>query len=378
MNKSKLLTSTALISAAVLMTGGSANALDVKVGGFYEAWVGWADNKKIQGVNNDTDVKTDGELYFRAEDTLPNGLKVGFLLEMEAGVGADGGSGPANTGRAGVGDSIWDEAFAWVKSKWGQVNIGNNDVAAAYVGGLSTVGPVGITKSDASDWLPGEYALNNSDVDLGSNDAGNITYFTPRVAGVQAIVSYSPDQSDWGIHEKDKQETTGVHNVWSGAVRFDQKFGWGAVGVGAGYTTLENTDVAGSTGAERSTGYNGKASVTFGPVKVDGVIAHENLAGTGHTASSNRTDEYYGVSAVFAIDKMNDVSVAYAHSTRRGLSATGGGDRNNSNLFTAGVSHELGKGIAVEASVFYAKLNGQAATDDNKGLGIVGGLSLKF
>jgi len=388
MDKSKLLTSTALISAAVFMTAGNANALSLKLGGFYEAWVGYAGNDKKHLGNatlfkadapNNFDVKTDGELHFRAEETLPNGMKVGALLEMEAGVGHDGGSGPPNQGRATNGttalDTVFDEAFAWVKTRWGQVNIGNNDVAAAYVGGLSTEGPVGITKSDISDWLPGEWALNNSDNDLGAGDAGNITYFSPKVAGTQVIISYTPDMSDWGLHEKDISETVGVVKVWSGAVKYGGKFGMVGIGLAAGYTQAnEGTGTAGDT--HYYTGYNGKGSVTVGPVKLDAVFAHENLGapgGAGNPLLTARHDEYWGVSGTFTINSANRVSLAYADSQRRG------GDKNDSEILTAGFEHDLGAGATLAASAFWGKADGATnTTDDNDGFGIVGGLALKF
>ena len=144
MIKSKLLASTMLVSAAALMAAGNANAMELKLGGFIEFWAGYADTDKTNTKDNDFDIKQDSEITFRAEETLDNGIKVGALFEMEAGNGSDDGSTTAGT------ETGFDETFGWVKTKWGQVNIGNNDVATAYIGGVSTVGPVGTLVSALS------------------------------------------------------------------------------------------------------------------------------------------------------------------------------------------------------------------------------------
>ncbi len=55
----------------------------------------------------------------------------------------------------------------------------------------------------------GNGEINNTDIDLGLGDSGNITYFTPRIAGFQAIVSYTPDSSDDLAGDFDTQATSG-------------------------------------------------------------------------------------------------------------------------------------------------------------------------
>ena len=364
MIKSKLLASTMLVSAAALVSAGNANAVALKLGGFLELWAGIGDQDKSVNVVNGFDIKQDAEIFFQGEETLDNGIKVGARFEMEAGNGND-----VSPGAQGVAD--FDESFGWVKTKWGQINMGANDLASAYVGGVDTVGPVGITKSDVADWIPGTYTeLNNSDVDIGTGDSNNITYFTPRVAGVQLIVSYTPDNSDNDGSDYDDQESAGFHDAWSGAVRYNGKFGGVSLGVAAGYTnvSLEDTNVAGS-GSDTGTGYNLTIEGGFGPVNLSAAYAYEdNVA--DH-------DQYWAVSALYKMGN-NAISVAYASGWED--SRNNGRGRNESELITVGVEHTLGKGASLAASVFSAEdiQQGAGTKETVNGWGAVGGLVIKF
>ena len=359
MTKSKLLASSMLVAASTVMAAGTANAVSLKIGGFGEFWAGYADNDKAAGVNGNFDVKQDAELYFKGEETLDNGLKVGVMFEMEAGNGNDL-----------TGSSLFDESYAYVKASWGQLNIGNNDLATGYVGGVSTVGPVGIIKSDAHDWLPANSELNNTDVDLGMSDAQNITYFTPRVAGFQAIFSFTPDSSDNGATDFDDQETTGLHNALSGAIKYSGKLGGTSLSLGAGYTTLEVTDAVGTAG--KADGFNIAGSVGFGAFTLTGAYAKEQITDT---------DEFWGVSGLYKMNKSSTISIAYSVGTesQNGNSTTIGQD-NEDKLITIGYELNMGKGVTFAASAFKTSVSGPALTDANKndGFGVVSGLSLKF
>jgi len=353
MIKSKLLASTMLVSAAALVAAGSANAKGVKLGGYIEFWGGYGANDKAQGVVNNFDVKQDAEIYFTIKKKLDSGIKVGAKFEMEAGVGNDN----AN--------SNFDESYGWMQTKYGKFSMGYNDVASAYVGGVSVVGPVGITKSDAADWLPGAQGeLNNTDVDLGAGDAQNITYTTPKLNGLQAIFSYTPDKSDaTSTSSYDDQETTGFHNHFSGALKYGAKMGSTSVSLGAGYSTVENTDTANT--ASESSGYGMTAKIGFGGVTMSATHAHENNA--------TDTDQYWAVAAKYKAGK-NTFSIGYAEAQE---DANAAGTKNTSNLVTIGHQMSIGKGITWASSIASAENNqdGSAKVD---GVAVVSGFKMKF
>jgi len=361
MTKTKLLASTMLVAASTMIAAGSANALTLKIGGYGEFWAGYADNDAAGNVNNNFDVKNDAEISFKAEETLDNGMKVGVLYELEAGVG-----GPSGAQGGGNTESGFDEGFAWVKASWGQLNIGNNDVATGYTGGVSVVGPVGIIKSDAGDWIPGNGELNNTDGDVGVGDAGNITYFTPRVAGFQAIVSYTPDSSDGNTSAFDNQETTGTHNVMSGALKYSGKFGGAKIGLSTGYTFAELSDAA-AGGEATAEAWSMAGSVGVGMFKITAAYAKENVTDV---------DKFWGVGVIYKMSKADTISLGYGNGeeSQRGV---GNGDREQK-VISLGYERNMGKGVKLGASLFKVSRTGVTGAAGNDGMGFVTGLKLKF
>lgn len=355
MTKTKLLASTMLVAASTMIAAGGANALELKLGGYAEFWAGYGDNEKVAGVNNNFDVKTDAEITFKAEEKLDNGMKVGVLFEMEAGVGNDGQAG-----------TDFDESFAWVKASWGQLNIGQNDVATGYVGGVSVVGPVGVIKSDAGDWVPGNDEINNTDGDVGLSDAANITYFTPRVAGFQAIVSYTPDSSDAANSAFDNQETAGSHNGMSAALKYSGKFGGANIGLSTGYTYAELTDGAAGSNATAEA-YVMKGEVGLGKFTVTAAYARENIADI---------DTFWGAGVKYKMNKADTISLGYGNSEESQKGA-GVADQ-ESELITLGYERNMGKGVTFGASLFNVSRSGGTDVQNADGMGFVSGLKLKF
>lgn len=290
-----------------------------------------------------------------------------MLFEWEVFQGNAGGNGPPPAA-VGNGADGFDETFGWVKTKWGQVNVGNNDLATGYVGGISTVGPVGIIKSDAGDWIPGTYELNNTDVDLGLGDSQNITYFTPRFMGAQLIVSYTPDNSEEQENDFDSNKSGGLHNGFSVALKYSGKFQGASFSVAGGRTVVERTD--GSANGDESEGYNAAAKVTVGAATLSGAWARENVGLGGDT------DEFWGVGLLYKVNKATAVSVAYGRGTE--TLHTAGEPENESYTITGGIEHKVGKGVSFAASIFKIDGDQQGTANDRDGVGVVGGMRIKF
>lgn len=372
MNRNRLLTSTALVSVMLALGAPGAQALSLHLGGFAEFWIGYGDNKKVAGtvtdVRNNFDVKHDAEIHFGAEEKLDNGITVGVLFEIEAGPGNALSSGTQSGGAA---DTEWDEAFAWVKTGWGQVNIGNNDPAAAYVGHIDVVGPIGIIKHDAENWVPGFHAAQNLDNDLGFKDSQNITYFTPRIGGFQLIVSYAPDQSDWREGDFDRSETSREHNAVSVAAKFERKFGTVGVGLGAGYSTAEARDNPAPFVTGSLEGYNVAVKLDAGPVRLTAGYLYESL----HT----RDERFWGVGLIYRINPVHAVSLGYGDGKRPNTSGPPPFSlKNDDHVIAAGWEADLGRGVSLAASVFQWEADLAGTEFDSDGWGTVGGLVLKF
>src|SRR5690606_37471460 len=148
---------------------------------------------------------------------------------------------------------------------------------------------------------PGTYGLNNTDVDLGTGDSQNITYFTPRIGGAQLIVSYAPDvgYGDWAEGSFDRQETIGAHHVFSGAARFSRKFGEVGIKHADGHTRAQAAE-----GPRKPTpeGRNGRIDLTFSPDRFCATNAFADLSGT-------REEQHWGLALLYNVIKQNTVSI---------------------------------------------------------------------
>jgi outer membrane protein OmpU len=346
MKKSKLLASTVLVSAAAVMAAAPASAASLKLGGYYEQWFGFASDETNR-LYNEVDVKNDAEIYFSFKEKLSNGLTVGGRLEMEAGQGNNNGmqakddSPKKPDANPSLQSSNFDESSIYVQGSFGKIQIGNNDVATAYNPIASVVGPIGLYKSDAQDWVPFDGPLSNSDVDLGAGDAGNITYWTPKINGLQLIASYTPDASDDKQGDYDASETTGVHNVVSVALQYSGKSGGTSYKFGIGATEGENTD---SSSEDKESGWNMGLDLKQGAARLSMTYAKENDVGN--------TDTWFAVGLRYKLDKVNEISLGYSVGTEKDGGANPDADL-EAKWYTFGYNRNLGKGVNLAASIFH-------------------------
>ncbi len=179
---------------------------EVKVGGFYNQFLGYADPDidNIGDSNYDgLDTFGDGELHFNPSITLDNGLKFGAHIELEANSNSD----------------QIDETYLFIKGSFGEILIGSENSAGylMHYAAPRVVPFAGDTpehEASLSQFIPfsgfvsGSLSSNSVGDDffrgsLGTtylenarnNDAERITYFTPRFAGFQIGVSYARDGS---------------------------------------------------------------------------------------------------------------------------------------------------------------------------------------
>ncbi len=173
--KNVILGTTALVAATAVSAGSASAAEKIKMelGGYFTA--------SFYGASYDgpdrlpTKAQHEGEVHFTGKTTLDNGLQIGVEVQLEA--------------RA-TNDQV-DEAFMWFSGAFGRVNIGSEN-SASYL--MHTFGTAPVP-----DWglnSPNARATNGvfpSTATTGISDADKITYFTPRFAGFQLGVSYTPD-----------------------------------------------------------------------------------------------------------------------------------------------------------------------------------------
>ena len=127
------------------------------------------------------------ELDFNVRGKADNGLLYGLKLQLETVTGHESSS-----------ETTFDEAYVYIGGPWGRLEFGDTDDVVA--GGLVIYAPsVGIGQVDGDYGSFSRLSLDDYYPfypDIGSST--KINYYTPRIAGFQAGISYSPHLSDQG------------------------------------------------------------------------------------------------------------------------------------------------------------------------------------
>ena len=340
MNKGKLLASTVLVSAAAVMAASGAIA-KVKISGTTEHWIGKGEDSTAQ---SEIDLKADAEMHFSFSKKLNNGMKISGKFEKEANATATG----------------YDEASVTLSGGFGKLIIGNNDVASSYVGSISVVGPVGIIKSDASDWVRGSYEKNDVDSDLGAGDEQSIAFFTPKMGGLQVGVSYTPDSSD-----SDDMAAAGAHNWVSGVVKYSAKAGKSKVNLGIGYTQNDESDTGTNVAGDS---ISIAASIANGPYTLSMAWSEESVG------MANDTDTFIGGGIKYKMGKGATMSIGYGKGTEDENSGIDG----TSSVTAVSYEKSLGGGVSWGSSVAWVDIDQDGTANDVNGMMIVTGIKAKF
>jgi predicted porin len=127
------------------------------------------------------------ELDFNVRGKADNGLLYGLKLQLETVTGNESSS-----------ETTFDEAYVYIGGPWGRLEFGHTDDVVA--GGLLIYAPsVGIGQVDGDYGSFSRLSLDDYYPfypDIGTST--KINYYTPRIAGFQAGISYSPHLSDNG------------------------------------------------------------------------------------------------------------------------------------------------------------------------------------
>ena len=246
--KKQLLTTTALVAAGVLVLSGGAIAADkmkkpsLKISGGFEQTIG------IQSYDGNDDDKAvqwqDGEIHFTASMKLDNGITVSGKTEYETDAEVDGNP-------VGVDESYMDVTGSFGKIRLGATDSASYEMVYGYMGHVGAAAGHQNLEFDSGD-LTGISTLGGKTRGLPRvpNDAKTLVYFTPRISGLQAGVSYTQSASrGYGSWE----------DIVSSAVNYTGKFGDAGVGAAVGYIVGDGAD-----GGPDVTVLSGGIKVTMG------------------------------------------------------------------------------------------------------------------
>ena len=370
--KKQLMAATALVAAGML--AGSAFAQEKKkaskptltVGGWFESILGIVDDDKSVPNHIAVDVQNDGELHFSGGVTLDNGINIRTRVEFET----QAGSGPTNR---------VDEAYMTIAGSFGSIRIGSEDNAAHLLvtplqGSWAT--NVGQNLAfDVADWIeppPGITSLNVNRLDLGDADSEKISYFTPRIEGLQLGVSYMPSFNE-GQDGRPERTSDAVHEGFAVAARYDRKIDKIGIGLAAGYATAHP-----QAGLDQSDpgGVAAGAKVSFGGFTA-AIGYHNEWSLSAETAADDGGSEEWNFGIKYVTGKDN-FSVGFAHAEAEGTRANTGEDELDQLMVS--YRRDLGPGVQYRLNVMYADFDGEdvGSADDNDGYAITTSIRLAF
>ncbi|MBK1671194.1 hypothetical protein CKO28_24635 [Rhodovibrio sodomensis] len=378
----KSLFATTAIVAAFGMGATAAHAQDdsgwsVGLSGYSNFMVGFADQDTPTGNSaagdaslrggtgfheSDFDFSTDTEVEVNASVTLDNGIEAGFSTQFIGDAGSDE-------------DNGVDEQIIYLDGSFGRVELGHEDgandnmhygatsVKAVYVGTYNnTTGSLVQFRGNAPVLTPF----------VDSSDNTKINYFTPRIAGVQAGVTYAPDaDKDSFAPRRDAGTTT---DLFEGGVNYVNSFN--GFDIAAAVTgAYANSSTAGPSGDESwnvvpgvVVGYGGfefGASVGFGDQSGQETIVYD--AGVGYSTGP------WSVSLTGIYSQADNTNAFNGQTVEDEFYEV-----------NAGINYALGPGVSIFTSVATGEFTDEGRTtggnrlSDNEYVSVVSGVGVSF
>ena len=404
MNK-LLLGTTALVGASLLMAGGAYAAKPkVKVNGGIKIELGGASQDlethqdsvglSTSGPTRGYALQTNSEVHINISGKTDAGMKWKARVEIEADTHVSANDAGDAT------ESAIDETWVRFSGSWGQIRLGNEDGAED----LMHISSEGATKAAGAGGTDGHWDdfigwrevnsrfANEPTLREDSSDATKITYFTPRVGGLQAGVSFTPDTGAGGqAHSNDNAGD--LENSWGFGVNFKKKFGAVKIGI-AGVAhigdfepeVVKKVEVASFTDINKGTGtvttsvtdfedlraWMIGAEIHFGNWKLGG--AYQNNGDGGEEVGNGDQDNTAWDVGIGYSSGPVILGLGYLHAeVEQGSDGEDTGDTVN-----FGATYMLGGGAKVFAEVFWFDI--EAADDKtlNDGFGFIVGTAVKF
>ncbi len=369
--KKILFSTTALLAAGAFAPGAQASEpIKLKLGGFYEYFVVGAqqdDDYNTAARVNNFDVQGEGEIYFKGETTLDNGMTVGVMVQLEAGTKDNG-------------TDIIDESYMYVSGKYGKLMLGSVG-NAAYL--MRAVAP-NASYMDLDDTNT-SYSVRVNDIitDVGFDGDGNkAVYMTPKFYGLQAGISYTASNDGSGDDASSVSETIRkltapgtIEDAWAFGLTYERAIGNVGLLLSAGYT-IADIYPGYSVGVKGNVeDFSGGINLTYGGWTVGGSVrrALESFTLYGDSSQGWAWD-----AGVMYAEGPYAVSLSYRAAETEGLSTNSGEDQVS--IVALGGKYALGAGVDLFAQLAVADYSdeGSAKADSNTVFGGLVGLRLDF
>ncbi len=373
--KKTLLGTTALVTAGLLAGPALASdPLKVTVGGNVVTGFYIIDQDNVGGTSfQDTKVAVVARnIDIKAEGTLDNGLVAGVDAKMM--LGTDFGS---NTAANSNGDVTFRQLFAYLEGGFGRFEIGGVDGAAYKMhytspwfvpgNGVDTANILNLATFGISSY----YGLRHSTFSLLATDENKISYFTPRLAGFQLGLSFTPTSGAGGARNVTANglalvpDNTTVEEVFEVALNYAGSFGGVDVGVDGFYTTGD-----GPTANSDPTEYGFGANLGYMGFTLGGAYYNsDDIVGpfTAAPGSVGADNETWTAGLQYATGPWK-VGVAYLNGEQDFVGLT-----DEVQTWQVGGGYNLGAGVDIGLDIQFSNLDSDAASfdKDSKSAGIV-------
>lgn len=399
----------------------SANSPTVTVGGFANVQIGSGsqeglyENQSSTGVADgsnssifarDLHTRTDTNVNIKVDGKADNGLGYGAYIELNADTSAAEGTATDNPARrtyvyveTGFGrteagatgdaaDALRVDASTIARAAGGiggdftnYVDLGSGAIAAGstyyIMPGLPTA--VGLPGEQNTGYVAGALA---TDTHSDRANANKISFYTPRIQGLQAGISYTPDQGEHGNSSGFASANAGgtrFLDVWNAGLNYEKQYDTLAVAA----------SLTGEWGQAKDTG---TAAATIDDLRAIAIGATVSRAGFtvggsiakaseyGATKSFGSDLSYWTLGAAYEFGPFA-ASITYFDSTVENATSATAPDQDFRNL-SIGADYKLAPGLMpyVEIS-FFETDNGvadTATTSDNEGTVFIVGTQLNF
>ncbi len=376
--KKTLYSTTALAAAGLFaLTGTDAAAqnapekISLGLGGFMKSWVSYSEQESaFEDANNahygSMNIINDSEVYFRGNTTLDNGVRVDVVVQLET-----------DQARANSG-SVIDETYLKLTGGFGDLRMGSTKGASFVLGKNAPIN--GIIHSYNPDTLnfvinPNGQAFFTAAVDIGAGDHMKIAYFTPKMSGFQAGVTYVPSTSNSdtpAISGGAASGTSAETSLADLAITYDGNFGDASVGVTGAVWKSDGS------GTSDYTGYSIGAKVGFAGFTIGGRWGeHDDDQGNVTTGSSIADQESYNLGVSYKTGAWT-VGASVGH---REAPVTEGSTRDDSStVYSVGAKYNIGPGVDVGGNILMAEYEDTttAAGSNNEGWAVVAGVNVAF
>lgn len=326
------------------------------LGGYWKAFIvagsegdrnSAAANQRSHGIGHES------EIYFKGKTVLDNGIEFGVKVELEAETSTD----------------QIDESMIYMSGEFGRIEFGSDDPAPnlMFHGPQGPIaGQDGVLDASIVNATLGDAGAPDPAVGI-SGDADKITYFTPRINGLQVGVTYSPDagsEDDAAALSTDSDAGEQSETIEVG-VNYTGNFDGGEFAISGGYATAHLEVPTAGSEDQQQYGFGGEVSISNFTI---GAAYKKDNQGTS-AANTDRSD--WGVSASYTLGA---ITLGAEYATVSVEAGTGLGDDETTGV-SMGVKYALGPGITLTGgiNIWDASDNANVAANENEStIGMIG------